>query len=257
ATGQWGRLSRTVRLKLTDPSRPPRSFYPGSGGARRDEGIDEGATLLFWTRHAKSWFWFIPLPDDVVSVGVVGPLEHLLANRTSDPRTVFDEELDNCPALQERLANAEQILEVHAVRDFSYLSTRIAGDGWVLAGDAFGFLDPIYSTGVYLALKSAELAADSILSAFRENDFSAARLGSHGDAYVAGMEALRRLVYAYYDANFSFHEFLERFPDCREDLVNFLIGNVFDRPVDRLFESMGEMCELPEARRLQVLEERG
>ncbi len=256
ATGQSGLLSRKLRLKRNDPKLQHTSFYTRYRGARRDEGIDGGATLIFWTKEAKSWFWFIPLPDDLVSVGVVGPLEHLLANRTSDPRTVFDEELDACPALQERLEGAEQIMEVHAVRDFSYLSKKIAGDGWVLVGDAFGFLDPIYSTGVYLALKSAQLAADSIIAGFRADDLSAARLGSHGDHYVAGMEALRRLVYAYYDDDFSFQEFLKRFPDCREDLVNFLVGNVFDRPVDRLFDSMREMCELPEARRLQVSEER-
>jgi flavin-dependent dehydrogenase len=256
ASGQSGLLSRKLGLKRIDPQLRHTAYFTRYRGAARDAGIDGGATLIFWTREGRSWFWFIPLPEDVVSVGVVGPVDYLLRNRTSDPRTVFEDELDGCPALHERLTDAEQILDVRAVRDFSYLSTRIAGDGWVLAGDAFGFLDPIYSTGVFLALKSGELAADAITDAFRQQDFSAVRLGRHGDEYVAGMEALRKLVYAYYDDAFSFNEFLERFPDCREDLINLLVGNVFRRSVEGLFDAMSRMCDLPEARRLQVLEER-
>ena len=75
---------------------------------------------------------------------------------------------------------------------FSYRASRIAGDNWVLIGDAFGFLDPVYSTGLFLALKSGEMAADAIIEAFRENDFSETRLGSFGHTFVAGMEAFRK-----------------------------------------------------------------
>jgi flavin-dependent dehydrogenase len=256
ASGQSGVISRKLGLKEIDPKLRHMSYYTRFRGAVVDEGINAGATLIYWTREGRSWFWFIPLPDGIVSVGVVGPVDYLQRNGAADPRTIFDDELDNCPALKERLEGAEHVAEVRVIRDFSYLSSRIAGDGWVLAGDAFGFLDPMYSTGVFLALKSGELAADAVADAFANNDFSASRLGRHGESFVAGMEALRKLVYAYYDEAFSFQEFLERFPGFRDDLVNLLVGNVFDRPVDNLFEAMGEMCDLPEARTLQVLEER-
>lgn len=136
------------------------------------------------------------------------------------------------------------------MRDFSYISRRIAGDGWVMAGDAFGFLDPIYSTGVFLAMKSGELAADSILSAFERNDFSASVLGAHGPKYLAAMESLRKLVYAYYEPGFSIARFLKRFPQYRSHVVNLLVGNVFRVPVDALFETMGREISLPEARQL-------
>jgi flavin-dependent dehydrogenase len=257
ASGQSGLLSRKLGLRSIDPKLRHTSYFTRYRGAARDDGLDGGATLIFWTREGRSWFWFIPLPDDIVSVGVVGPVDYLQRNRGADPQAVFDEELSNCPALRERVADAEPLLEVRAIRDFSYLSSRIAGDGWVLAGDAFGFLDPIYSTGVFLALKSGEMAADSIADAFRQGDFSAAALGRHGDEYVAGMEALRKLVYAYYDESFSFNGFLQDFPDFREDLINLLVGNVFRRSVDRLFDAMGRMCDLPEARRLDSPEGRG
>ena len=194
------------------------------------------------------------MPGDLVSVGVVGPIDYLISGRARDPSTVFHEEVKRCPALESRIKNAERTAEIQVMRDFSYISRRIAGDGWDMAGDAFGFLDPIYSTGVFFALTSGELAADSVNDALKQGELSAATLGAHGDRYLAGMEAMRRLVYAYYDRSFSFPRFLKRFPDCRPALINLLVGNVFRRNVDGLFESMAEMCELPEARTFKSAE---
>jgi flavin-dependent dehydrogenase len=255
ASGQTALVARKLGLKNLDPQLKHASFFTRYRGAARDEGVDEGATLILQTTRPRSWFWYIPLPDDQVSVGVVGPVDQLLKGRDGDPQKVYDEEVETCPALVERIRDAEQVMDVRVMRDFSYISHRIAGDGWVMAGDAFGFLDPIYSTGVFLALKSAELAADSILEAFERDDFSGKVLGRHGDEYVAGMESMRKLVYAYYDENFSFARFLKEHPDCHDDLVHLLIGNVFRRKVDGLFDAMGRMCELPQARRLAPLEE--
>jgi flavin-dependent dehydrogenase len=121
----------------------------------------------------------------------------------------------------------------------------------VLAGDAFGFLDPIYSTGVLLALKSAELASDGVLAAFKEKDFSAARLGAHGARIVSGIEAFRRLVYAFYTPGFSFANFVSQHPEHREKLIQILLGDVFRGGLDDLFRAMSAMCDFPEAFPLQ------
>jgi flavin-dependent dehydrogenase len=255
ATGQTALIARKLKLKDQDPELRHASFFTRYRGAVRDEGIDEGATLIMRTTADRSWFWYIPLPDDLVSVGVVGPVDHLLKGRGSDPGAVFREEIDRCPALQARIRDAEQVADVRVMRDFSYISHRIAGDGWVMAGDAFGFLDPIYSTGVFLALKSGEFAADAVNDAFAHRDFSAARLGRHGAQYVAAMESLRKLVYAYYDESFNIGDFLKRHPQFRGHVVNLLIGNVFRVPVDALFEAMGRECALPTPRGLASAEE--
>ena len=245
-----------IRVKKNpDPILKNASLYTRYRGAVRDCGIDEGATLILKTQSEKTWFWYIPLPDDTVSVGVVGPIQTLLGKRGGDLQRMFDEDVARCPALSGRIANASQVMPVKAVRDFSYISHRIAGDGWVVAGDAFGFLDPIYSTGVFFAMKSAEMAADSILDAFEKDDVSAASLGQHGDRFVHGMESLRKLVYAYYDESFSIAAFARDNREHRDTLVHLLIGNVFRRPVAGLFESMERSIELPEARTLTPLEE--
>jgi flavin-dependent dehydrogenase len=134
---------------------------------------------------------------------------------------------------------------VRALREFSYRSSRIAGDGWVLAGDAFGFLDPIYSSGVFLALKSGELAADSVHEALVSGDLSGEKLGAHGPAFMSGMEAMRKLVYAFYEQGFSFAKFLARHPEHRLDIVHLLVGNV-SVPTNGLFSAMSTMARLPE-----------
>ena len=240
ATGQSAFLAHRLGLLETEPWLHNASLFTHYAGAVRDTGIDEGATLIFHTDNRKTWFWFIPQPDNRVSVGVVGPLDYLIRGRQGDPETVFAEELARCPALAPRLEPARQVMPIKAIRDFSYKSRKIAGDGWVMAGDAFGFIDPIYSTGVFLALKSGEMAADAIHDALADDDPSAERLGRHEPELRRGMEALRKLVYAYYDPSFSFSDFLRRYPNCRKQLVSMLVGNVYTDPIDEILAALDE-----------------
>ncbi len=240
ATGQSALVARGRKLRVIEPRLRNASFFTHYEGARLDDGIDAGVTIIFHTRERRSWFWFIPLPEARVSVGVVGAVDHMIRGRASDPGRVFEEELDRCPALSERLTGARRVMEVKAIRDFSYRSRAVAGDGWVLVGDAYGFIDPIYSTGVFLALASGEMAADAIHEALAADDLSAARLGAFGPRLRAGAEALRKLVYAFYDPGFSFAEFLRRHPGCREQLIHMLVGNVFREPIDGLLAALDE-----------------
>ncbi|HKV10874.1 MAG TPA: NAD(P)/FAD-dependent oxidoreductase [Thermoanaerobaculia bacterium] len=245
ASGQAAILSKKLGLRVPDSELRKAAFFSHFEGALRDPGIDEGATLVIHNDDASAWFWYIPLPNNRVSVGVVGSPETLYAGRERDPQKIFDEQVAKTPALQPRIANACQAFPVRALREFSYRSSRIAGDGWVLVGDAFGFLDPIYSSGVFLALKSGELAADSINDALAANDLSGEKLGAHGPGFMSGMEAMRKLVYAFYEQDFSFAKFLAKHPEHRLDIVHLLVGNV-SVPTNGLFKDMAAMVRLPE-----------
>ncbi|MCZ6649718.1 MAG: NAD(P)/FAD-dependent oxidoreductase [Acidobacteria bacterium] len=252
ASGQNGLLARRLGLRVMDPGLRHVSYFTRFHGGLRDSGRDAGATLILRTGNGDSWFWSIPLSDDLVSVGVVGHIDYLLKGRSKDAQEVFTEERALCPPLEDRLQGATQEGPVQVLRDFSYISSRIAGDGWVLVGDAFGFLDPIYSSGVFLALKSAEYAADSIHEALAADDLLGSRLGRHGEEFVAGVESLRRLVYAFYDDNFSFAKFLRHYPQAREDLVNLLVGNVYRRDCSGLIELLDRWAPLPDYRPLRL-----
>jgi flavin-dependent dehydrogenase len=248
ASGQSALLARKLGLRLYDDQLRNASLFTHYRGARRDSGEAAGATLILHTENKDSWFWSIPLHDDVTSIGVVGPMDYLVRGRDGSTQEIFDEELSLCPALQERLGGAERVRNVRFVRDFTYRAARFAGDGWILVGDAFGFIDPIYSSGVFLALKSGEFAADAILEGLDTNDLSAAQLGKYGQRYLDGMETFRRLVHAFYDRDFSFGAFLRAHPECRGAVVHLLVGNVYTESVDALFAPLAEYCDLPEER---------
>ena len=115
--------------------------------------------------------------------------------------------------------------------------TRVAGDGWVLIGDAFGFLDPLYSSGVLLALKSGELAADAIVDGLTRGDTSGAQLGRWGDGFNRGVDRMRRLVCEYYDG-FHFGQFVRAYPHLRNTVTDLLIGDLFTDRVDAVWEPM-------------------
>jgi flavin-dependent dehydrogenase len=116
----------------------------------------------------------------------------------------------------------------------------------VLVGDAFGFLDPVYSSGILLALKSGEMAADTIDEAIQENDLSGKRLGSFGPKLSAGMEAFRNLIYAFYTPTFSFRKFVKNHPEHRDNLVDLLCGDVFEDKTQAMFPTLSRYCDLPE-----------
>ena len=252
ASGQSALLSRTLKLRTFDPMLKNAAVFTRYRGARRDPGRDAGAILVLHTSQKNSWFWFIPLPDGLTSIGVVGRLDYLISSRAADPVQVFEEELALCPALGERLREAERVEWMRVLKDFTYVSRRVAGDGWILAGDAFGFLDPVYSSGVLLALKSGEFAADAIIASFASGDFSAASLGRFGPRYVDGMEALRRVVHAFYARDFSFARFLRRYPGLRDEVIHALTGNVFRRPVDDLIAALKQELPNPDYRPLAL-----
>ena len=245
ATGRSALIARKLGLKVSEPHLRKVSIFSHFRGAKRDPGIDEGATLIMHTRNRDSWFWYIPLAGSVVSVGVVGDLDYLM-DGSGDAQARFDAEIRNCPALEERLRDAEQAIPVRVVQDFSYCAERIAGDGWVLVGDAFAFLDPIYSTGVLLALRSGEWAADAIADGLTKNDLSGAALGAFADPFIAGMRAFRKMVYAFYDRDFNFADFLKAHPECRQGVIDILSGNVFGSGVESIFGPMEAMARLPE-----------
>ncbi len=249
ATGQSALISRKLKLHETDTRLRNASIYTHFQGAVRDKGIDEGATLILHTKNKDSWFWYIPLPYDRVSVGVVASIDYLLQSRRKsngrlDHQSIFHEELDICPSLKPRLEHAIQLFPVKTAKDFSYRVGRMAGDGWVLVGDALGFLDPVYSTGLFLALKSGEMVADAIDQAFERSNFSAVQLGEFSAEFVKGMDVFRQMVYAFYTRQFSFAEFLKQYPEYEQGIIDVLSGNVFYKDVNAIFSAMRSMCPL-------------
>ena len=236
ATGQGTLVARQQQATQTDYGLRHASIFTHFRGALRDEGRDEGATIILHTRQGNSWFWYIPLADDTVSVGVVGGQDYLIRDRDTQPHETFFEEVKKCPEIQRRIADGVQCRPMQVLKDFSYSNPQVAGDGWVLVGDAFSFIDPVYSSGVFLALKSGEMAAESILEGLETGDLSAEQLGRFEPELRQGMKAVLGLVRSFYAPDFSFGGFLRRHPEHQQDVTKILVGDVFEQDFSLFFE---------------------
>ena len=236
-TGQQSLIANRLGIRRDDPNMRKSSIWTYYRGAARESGIDAGATIIMHTHDRKSWFWFIPLADDLTSIGVVGDTDTLLKGRGL-PAEVFEEELARCDAVLSRLTNAQRTSDFHVAREFSYTTEAPAGDGWVLVGDAYAFIDPVYSSGVYFALKSGELAADCVVDGLSKGDTSAAQLGRWAADFNPAVNLVRKLVSAFYNDDFSFGKFIKSHPQHLSNLTDLLIGRIFHPEAGNIFHDM-------------------
>ncbi len=244
ASGRDGFAINRLDWRRRDPKLSKISLWTYFRGAVRDPGLDAGATTVAYLPD-RGWFWYIPMPHDVVSVGIVAERDYLYRDGTKDPGKIFCREIGMNPWIKDHLASSQQFGRYYVTGDYSYRAAHCAADGLVLAGDALTFLDPVFSSGVFLALKSGELAADVADAALRAGDVSAERFENYGREVFRGVEAMRKLVYAFYDTSFSFGKLIRAHPDVRGDLTDCLIGRLFN-DFGKLFEAVGQFAELPQ-----------
>jgi len=240
AAGQSALIPDRLGLRQWDPELKKAALWTYWQGCPRDAGRDAGATLVMQTEGKLGWFWSIPLQDGLTSVGVVADHDHLFRpGGPKDPEAIYADQVARCPGVQPRLAGATRAAPFRVAKEYSYRSRRVAGDGWVLVGDAFGFLDPLYSSGILLALTSGGLAADAIAAGLARGDTSAAQLGGWGPAYVAGMDRMRRLVCAFYDG-LNFGRLVRRHGVAKHLITDILIGDIFKPEIDALWPLLEE-----------------
>jgi flavin-dependent dehydrogenase len=243
ATGRDSMLSRRFGWKDRDGELNKIAVWSYFKGAKRDPGIDEGATTVAYVPQ-KGWFWYIPLHSDIVSVGVVGEPGYLYRD-TREPAAIFEREARACAWIHDHIKVGVQCEPVRVTGEYSYHSRRIGGDGFCLVGDAFAFLDPLFSTGVFLALKSGEMAADTLHAALQDGDVSAARFDEYYRKQRHAVTSFRELVLAFYNLTFSFREFLQEYPHLHPMVVDTLVGNVFN-DLTPLFTALEEFSSRPE-----------
>jgi flavin-dependent dehydrogenase len=244
ASGRVSVIGSQLGLKENVPGLNKASIWSYYRGGKLRDGIDRGETTVFMIPE-QGWFWYIPLPDDTVSVGVVADPDYLF-DETNKFDHVLQREVERCTPLADCLANADQITEPLGLKRLAYYNRQLAGEGWVMVGDAAGFLDPIYSSGLHLALASGELAAGCVHDAVTHNDPSAERLGAFAGPLWQGIEVIRRLIYAFYDPTFSFQKFSEQYPEQRGALIDCLVGDVVDRDLSAFLNCLSDMSPPPE-----------
>ena len=232
------------RWRMGDPELHKVAAWTYYKGAKRDPGMDEGGTTVAMIPE-KGWFWYIPLHNDIVSVGVVAEGKYLTRDGVKDPEQMFKREISQNKWIEEYLAPGQQFGPYHITGEYSYHSLHCASEGLLLAGDAFCFLDPVFSSGVMLALKSGVMAGDAVHEALVAHDFSPERFTEYGRQLREGIENMRKLVYAFYNENFSFRELTKKYPDLAGDVTDCLSGDV-NKDFSRLFNAIAEFAPVPD-----------
>jgi flavin-dependent dehydrogenase len=243
ASGGKGFAMSQLSWRIFDPKLVKHAIWAYYRGAWRDTGRDEGATTITYA-EGKNWLWYIPLRDDIVSIGVVGDKDYLFKD-TKDLATVFEREVKGNDWIRDRTMQGSLEGKYYACVHRSYRSKHCAKDGLVLVGDALTFLDPVFSTGMYLALVSGEHAADAVVEALRAGDVSGRQFQAYGETVCHHIEALRRLVYAFYAKDFSFRHLVKKHPELKGAVTDVLVGNL-DQDFTALKEGLSEFLDLPE-----------
>jgi flavin-dependent dehydrogenase len=159
ASGRDTFLANQLGIKRRNRKHNTAALFGHFAGARRLPGREEGNISILWFEHG--WFWFIPLRDGITSVGAVCSPRYMKSRRT-DPTSFLHDTIALCPALADRLREALLINEVTATGNYSYQATRMLGERYIMLGDAFAFVDPVFSSGVLLAMNSAFLGAEAV-----------------------------------------------------------------------------------------------
>jgi len=152
ASGRDTLLANAIGCKRKNLKHNSSALYAHYRGARRLPGKLEGNITIFWFEHG--WFWFIPLADGTTSIGAVC-WPYYLKSRDKRLPDFFADTIAMCPALAERLGEAERVSDVQATGNYAYSSTVSSGDRYLMLGDAYAFIDPVFSSGVLLAMQSA------------------------------------------------------------------------------------------------------
>ncbi len=196
-------------------------------GVPRAEGIEAGDIQIVIA--PSTWFWVIPFRDGRTSVGaVLDPSEIARADGRPSPAATFSALVEACPPMRRLMADATPVFEVRAAADFSYRVGEIIGDGWLSLGDASGFVDPLFSTGVHLALRGAFIAAPLVDRALADGDVSRARFTPYERSQRRAVEIFVGAVQAFYKKSLIPVLFApEQRPLMRAMITSILAGDTY------------------------------
>jgi FADH2-dependent halogenase len=199
ASGRGNFTGNQEKLRIVHPDLKKLSVFGHFEGVVLDAGDKKGDTVIF--RLEDKWFWLIPLSDTKVSVGCVMDQQEFLKAK-EDPGDLFERIWKSSSALRERMENARLVGSMQTTSDFSYHNRRLVGPRLLRIGDAAGFMDPIFSAGVYLAMYSGRLAAQAVEASLVAGDDGVPRLKHYEKKFFQAMRYYSRMVEGFYTRPF-------------------------------------------------------
>ena len=204
-SGRQTMLGSFFKIKKTYEHLQKFSVFAHYENVDRLPGID--ATLIRMVRGLDRWFWLIPLTETRTSVGVVMDTSTFRSAKLS-PEEALEGFISEQPLMMERMKNAQRVSPVYSTGDYSYRNLKLSGDRWLLVGDAAGFIDPVFSSGVFIAIMSAEKAADTLIEVLQDESKRRRLFKKYSRAVNRIMDIYLTFVNAWYQRS---KEFLEVF----------------------------------------------
>jgi flavin-dependent dehydrogenase len=201
ASGRGALLSRKFHLRVDEPRLANIAVFSHYAGVPRQPGRRSGDIRIV-ARGDLGWFWLIPISDELTSVGVVLPRTAAQALQALEPGPMLDGAIADTPAVARLLAGARREWPVRVEKDFSFASRAYAGNRWLLAGDAGSFLDPVFSTGVAIALESGVEAAQAVGQGLVSGDLSGRQFSRFARRQRQRYRSFRRFVLGFYTPEF-------------------------------------------------------
>jgi len=231
ASGRDALLASKNKLRRKNSHHQSAAVFGHFRGAERRAGEDAGNISIY--NFDYGWMWMIPLPNGVMSVGAVARPEYFKQRQGRSTTEFLFDTLKLCPALWRRLQHAElNDDEVRVTGNYSYDATTMGGPGWILIGDAFAFLDPVFSSGVYLATSGAEKAVDVVDAALRD---PACEMKMMRQLEKRQRDAMARFSFFIYRFNGPVMQKMFRSPrndwQLEQGVISMLAGDLFDTPI--------------------------
>lgn len=227
ASGRDAFLASQLGQKERDPRHNSAAVFAHFKGVKRRTGLDEGNTSVVW--FDQGWFWAIPLPDGNDSIGVVCHPEFLRTRQTSLENFLSDA-IASCPQIARRMEGATAVTPVHAAGNYSYKAREMHGARHLLIGDAYAFLDPIFSTGVFLAMESATRGADTVERCLCDPAGAQTYLARHAAVMDRGLQRLAWFIYRFNSPAMQTLFLASVNPlNMRKAVISLLAGDVFER----------------------------
>jgi len=243
ASGQrtWLAHQGVTGPKLLGRYRKQVAVFSHVKGALRDAGTAGNDTLIFY-QERDHWAWFIPLSDEVVSVGVVIPGDYLASTGETKRDFLLRELHELNPNLRDRIFDIELVEETRAIPDYSYEVSDFTGPGFICIGDAHRFIDPIFSFGAFFTIKEAQLAATAIHEYLAGNAPEGARpFAAHERLVNRGTDAIQDLIDGFWAEPLAFGVFAHQ--RYREDVIDLFAGRVYSEESSRGREAIRRLAE--------------
>ncbi|MEI2692496.1 MAG: NAD(P)/FAD-dependent oxidoreductase [Anaerolineae bacterium] len=245
ASGRGTLLGRQLKSKKKDVIFNQYAVHAWFKNLDRGTGDTANYIHIYFLPVERGWVWQIPISDEITSVGIVAEREVFKQSRM-DPDTYFNTYINTNPDMTHAMHNAERINEYKFEGDYSYSVERFVGNGYLLVGDAARFVDPIFSSGVSVAMNSAKFAAERILYAFQVDDFSEAVFQPYEEKLRSGVAIWYEFIRLYYKLLPLFTHFIQS-KEHRYEITRLLQGVVFDRSEVPVLDSMRRYIEAVEA----------